>query len=216
MTKAAPLSRPGRTVGRLRRDRSGVAMLEFALAMPIFFAVSLVGMETVNYAYASQKVGDIATLATDNIARIRIGISEGDVTEALNGVKAVGSSIGFPANGRVIVSSVQPIVNGSGDVTDQKIRWQRCTGALNVTSSYGAESALLGLNGIGPASRKIAASKNDELIFVQVTYTYQPLISNSILGTRTISAIVGMTVRERSANDIQGGGTASSCSTYAA
>jgi Flp pilus assembly pilin Flp len=216
MTITTPHPRHGRLARRLAGDRAGLAMLEFALAMPVFIAVAMVGMETVNYAHASQKVGDIATLTTDNISRIRIGISEGDVTEALNGIKAIGSSIGFAANGRVIVSSVQPIVSGAGNVTDQKIRWQRCTGALVVTSSYGAQSALLGIDGIGPAGRKIAAGPNDELIFVQVAYTYQPLISNSILGTRTINSIVGMTVRERSVNDIQGGGTASSCSTYAA
>ncbi|MEG3164322.1 pilus assembly protein [Sphingomonas sp. PB2P19] len=212
---AAP-RRAARLARRFAGDRSGLAMLEFALAMPVFIAVSMVGMETVNFAHASQKVGDIATLTADNISRIRIGISEGDVTEALNGIKGVGSSIGFAANGRVIVSSVQPIVNGARVVTDQKIRWQRCTGALAVTSTYGAQSALLGVDGIGPTGRKIAASANDELIFVEVAYTYQPLISNSILGTRTIEAIVGMTVRERSMNDIQGGGTASSCSTYSA
>lgn len=205
-----------RRLSSLVADRSGVAMLEFALTMPIFVALTMVGMETVNLAYASQKVGDIATLTTDQIARIRIGISEGDITESLDGIKGIGSTMNFAANGRIIVSSVQPVVNSSGVVTDQKIRWQRCSGALNVTSSYGVAGTSLGTAGIGPADRKIAAGPDDELIFVEVVYTYQPLISNSFLGTRTLRSITGMTVRERKVNDVQSTGTASSCSTFSA
>lgn len=214
---ALPASRRARRgLQTLLRNRSGVAMIEFALAMPIFIGITMIGMETVNLAYASQKIGDIATLTTDQIARIRIGISEGDITESLNGIKGIGTSLNFPANGRIIVSSVQPVVNSAGTVTDQKIRWQRCSGALNVASSYGVAGASLGTAGIGPSDRKIAAGADDELIFVEVVYTYQPLISNSFLGARTLRAVAGMTVRERSVNDVQSTGTASPCSAFTA
>jgi len=206
----------GRSLRRLARERSGVAMLEFALAMPIFVGLTMVGMETVNLAYASQKIGDIATLTTDQIARIRIGISEADITESLDGIKSIGATLNFPANGRIIVSSIQPVVNASGAVTDQKIRWQRCSGALNVASSYGVAGASLGAAGIGPTGRKIAAGPNDELIFVEVVYTYQPLISNSFLGARTLRSVTGMTVRERAVNDVQTTGTAAACNVFSA
>ncbi len=212
----APASPPRAGLRALARNRSGVAMLEFALSMPIFIALTMVGMETVNLAYATQKIGDIATLTTDQIARIRIGISEADITESLNGIKTTGATLNFAANGRVIVSSVQPIVDGAGKVTDQKIRWQRCTGAMTATSSYGVAGASLGVQGIGPSDRKIAAGPNDEVIFVEVVYRYQPLISNSFLGARTLRSVTGMMVRERKVNDVQSTGTASSCSIFTA
>ena len=205
-----------RRLSTLIGDRSGVAMLEFALTMPIFVGLTMIGMETVNLAYASQKVGDIATLTTDQIARIRIGISEGDITESFDGIKSIGSTMDFAANGRIIVSSVQPIVNANGVMTGQKIRWQRCSGALNVTSSYGVAGTTFGTTGIGPTDRKIAAGADDELIFVEVVYAYQPLISNSFLGTRTLRSITGMTVRERKVNDVQASGSASPCGTFSA
>jgi Flp pilus assembly protein TadG len=197
----SPKLRPTRQrVIAIRGDCSGIALLEFALALPIFVGLTMVGMETVNLAYASQKVGDVATLTTDQIARIRIGISEGDITESLNGIKDIGSTMGFAANGRIIVSSVQPILDSAG----------------TVTSSYGAAGASLGVAGIGPSGRKIAAGPNDEVIFVEVVYAYQPLISNSFLGARTLRSITGMTVRERKVNDVQSTGTASPCTQFSA
>jgi len=201
---------------RLAADRNGVSMVEFALCLPLFVGAALMGIETVNLAYANQKIGDIATLTADNISRIRVGISEGDVTEALNGLKTLGGTLQFPANGRIIVSSVQPVLDSSNNVTNQKIRWQRCTGALNATSTYGVEGEQVGATGMGPTGRKIATAANTELIFVEVAYTYRPIISNTLLGARTLRAIVAMNVRERSSNDLTNSGTASACSTFSA
>lgn len=203
-------------VRRLAVDRSGVSMIEFVLCLPLVIGAAMVGIETVNLAYANQKIGDIATLTADNISRIRIGISEGDVTETLNGLKTLGGTLDFPARGRIIVSSVQPITDSSQAVTNQKIRWQRCTGALNMTSSYGLQGDELGTAGIGPAGRKIATAANTELIFVEVAYTYKALIAGNLLGPRTLRAVVAMNVRERSSNSLTNSGTASPCSTFSA
>ncbi|WP_336961180.1 TadE family protein [Sphingobium aquiterrae] len=207
-------------MSKLRRamgaDQSGMAMVEFALSLPFLVALTMGGAEAANLAFAHQKLGDMATLAADSVSRVRVGIGEGDVTDALTGVKLMGDAIKFRNNGRIIISSLQPIVDGSGNVTDEKIRWQRCSGALNATSSYGVQSASLGTTGMGPTGRKIAAAPDTEMIFVEIRYTYQPLISNSFLGTQNLSAIASMVVRERSSNDIQNVGTASPCSTFSA
>lgn len=211
------LPRPARS-RRLGRDRSGVAMTEFALCLPLMVTLVMYGMEMVHFAFAAQKVGDIATLSADSISRIRAGISEGDVTETLTGVASLGGSIDFAQNGRIIVSSVMPVMDASGNtVTNQKIRWQRCYGSLTSSASgYGAQDALLGTEGIGPAGppvRKVAAIAGSELIFVEVAYVYQPLISNALFGgtPRTLSTIASMSVRERNSNDLGSSGTASSC-----
>ncbi len=202
-----------RTIARagIMDDRSGVALTEFALCLPILIGLVLYGIETVNFAYATQKVGDIATLTVDNISRIRVGISEGDVTDAIRGIGGGAANIGFPGNGRIIVSSLRPVTDAAGNVTNQQVRWQRCTGALGQSSSYGSPGSNLGPAGMGPSGRKVAASANSEVIFVEVAYAYQPLISNAFLGPRTIRALAGMNVRDRSSNDITGEGQASPC-----
>jgi hypothetical protein len=209
-------SRLAHLAAKLKRHQSGVAMVEFAMSLPILAGLTFYGAEAANMAYTSQKLGDLATLTADSVSRIRIAVSEGDVTDAMNGIKILGDGIHFRDNGRIIISSVMPVTDPSNVVTDQKIRWQRCSGALSKAAGYGAESASLGTAGIGPAGRKITASADNEVIFVEIYFTYQPLISSSLLGTPQLSALSAMTVRERSSNDLYSSGTASPCSAFTA
>ncbi|MDX3899447.1 MAG: TadE/TadG family type IV pilus assembly protein [Sphingobium sp.] len=205
-----------RSARRLTRDMAGMAAVEFALGMPIMVGVVMAGTEAANMAFASQKLGDLATQTADNISRYKNGISEEQITDTLAGMKTMTDTIGFRNNGRIIVSSIRPVVDGSGNVTNQNIRWQRCTGAKVVNSSYGAAGDNLGVTGMGPTGRKIAASADTEVIFVEVQYTYRPLISSSFLGTPTLSAIASMVVRDRNNNAPTAGGTASVCTAYTA
>jgi Flp pilus assembly protein TadG len=198
------------TLRRLRRDRRGMAAVEFALALPVLVGLTMYGMETANMAYTSQKLGDIATLTADSVSRIRLSISNGDVTDALGGIKILGDSIDLRNRGRIIVSSVKPVLDNAGNVTNQRVRWQRCTGALAKDSPYAVDTDL-GTAGIGATGRKIAASKDSETIFVEVYYTYKPLVSSAFYGTPQMSAVAAMSVRERSANDINTSGTNSPC-----
>ncbi|RYE99164.1 MAG: pilus assembly protein, partial [Oxalobacteraceae bacterium] len=110
-------------------------MTEFALCLPLLTTLIFVGLENVNYAFAAQKVGDVATLSADAISRIRVGISEDDVNETLAGIAKLGDTLRFTANGRIIVSSVQPELDSAGNVTGQKIRWQRCYGSMTSATS---------------------------------------------------------------------------------
>jgi hypothetical protein len=197
---------------RLRRNAAGVAAVEFALALPVLVALTMYGMEAANMAYTSQKLGDIATLTADSISRIRLSISNGDVTDALGGIKILGDSIDLRNRGRIIVSSVRPMTDNAGNVTNQRVRWQRCAGALVKNSPYAVDTDL-GTAGIGATGRKIAAAKDSEMIFVEVYYTYRPLVSSAFFGTPQMSAVAAMSVRERSSNDINTTGTNSPCGT---
>ncbi len=200
---------------RLKRDRRGLAAVEFALAMPMMIAITMAGTEAANMAYTSQKLADLATQTADNISRYRIGISETQITDTLEGMKTMTDNIDFRNNGRIIVSSLQPVLDGSGNVVNQQIRWQRCAGAKVANSSYGVGGALVGANGMGPANRQISASVDTEIIFVEISYTYRPLISSSFLGTPNMQALSSMVVRDRN-NNVPTGTVTSSCSTYSA
>ncbi|MFZ2996747.1 TadE/TadG family type IV pilus assembly protein [Sphingobium sp.] len=210
-------TRSHRGLRALGRHMAGVAAVEFALSLPILVGLTMYGAEAANMAYTSQKLGDIATLSADSISRIRLSISNGDVTDALGGMKILSDSIDLRNRGRVIVSSIAPVLDASGNVVNQKLRWQRCTGTLVKSSPFATtENANIGAAGMGPGDRPIAASKDSEMIFVEVYYTYRPLISAAFFGTPVMSAYSAMAVRERSSNDILSNGTNSPCTTYAA
>jgi hypothetical protein len=200
---------------------SGLALIEFAFALPVMVTLGLAGMETANYAMAQLKVSNIAVLTADNASRVRDSIDEADVAQLLTGAEMSSADIDFANNGRIILSSVEAAPTGGG----QWIRWQRCDGALNVASAYGApltaggqaisngteiykanrvdpsdnpssyqSSTLTGFNWRGSA---ITAAPGTAVMIVEVAYDYQPLILGSFLSGTRITYQSAFNVRQR-------------------
>lgn len=184
---------------RLRRNRSGVAMIEFALGAPFLLMAGLWGAEEANYALANMRVSQLAEHLADNASRVgdtgtlqNRRIYESDINEVIYGAQIQGGmGLDLYENGRVIISSVQ--VSEAGN---QYIHWQRCRGAKKINSDYGSEGADLGTDGIGPEGEEVLAMPDDALIFVELNYTYQPLVSEKFLGSLDIIAIASFTVRD--------------------
>lgn len=188
---------------QLLRDRSGVAMTEFALGAPFLLAAGLGGTELANYALVNMKVGQLAVHLADNASRIGDAstiqnrkIYESDLNDLIYGAQIQGGpAMRLYDNGRVIISSLQVQDTSGGGAGEQYIHWQRCRGAKNVTSSFGNEGDILP-NGIGPAGSEVMAQDGDAVIFVQISYTYQPLISAQFLGSLDINSVASFTVRD--------------------
>ena len=187
-----------RFIRRLSRGTSGVAMTEFALGAPFLLMAGLYGVEMANYALVNMKVSQLALHIADNASRVgdtstlqNRKIYESDINDLLFGAQLqAGKALNLFDNGRVFISSVESYG------TQQYIHWQRCRGAKNVTSSYGNEGASLGTVGIGPSGAEVAAQPDDAVIFVQINYTYQPLITDKLITSRDIHAIASFTVRD--------------------
>jgi hypothetical protein len=197
----APAKRLARFAARLRGNASGMAFVEFAMSLPVLVTLVLVGLETANLAMAHLRISNIAMLTADNAARVRDSIDEANVIELLTGSKMSGDSIRFRQNGRIILSSIEPNTAGSsGATTGQWIRWQRCDGRKNVVSRYGVQGAgqtNASIQAVGPAGNQISASSGTAIMMVEVTYDYQPIVSNSIFGPRQIRYESAFNVRQR-------------------
>lgn len=188
-----------RTFGRMLRSKSGVAMTEFALGAPFLLTAGLWGTEEANYALVNMKIGQLAVHLADNASRIgdtstlqNRRIYESDITDVMIGGQIQGGpALDFYDHGRVIISSLE----AEGGVGNQFIHWQRCRGAKHVASEYGDEGDILP-SGMGPAGEEVSAEPGDAVIFVEINYTYQPLISARFLGNLDIKSIASFTVRD--------------------
>jgi Flp pilus assembly protein TadG len=201
--KRASLLRRLRTLGR---DTSGAALLEFAFTLPILLTMGLTGAEITNYIITKMRVSQIALHLADNAARIGSGsqlqaktITETDINDLLTGAQLQSGELDLVANGRVIISSLEPVATPN-TTNKYKIAWQRCKGTkTSHGSSYGVagQSSGLNMNGMGPSGRQAVAPDGGSTMFVEVYYEYKPLIKTSLSPDTSMTEIASMMVRDR-------------------
>ena len=188
---------------RLERDRAGVALTEFALSLPLLLVAGLGGVETANLAVTTLRVNQVAMQIADNASRIGDTSSledrkiyESDINDLLLGSNIqAGQSIDLYNHGRVIVSSLE-VVPGTED--RQYIHWQRCKGTKVHPSSYGNQGDGISttLAGMGPPGEEVMAQRGEAVIFVEVSYDYQPLVPGFFQKNRVVSSTSAYTVRD--------------------
>ena len=101
----------------LRRHRSGVAMIEFALAAPLLMTAGLYGAETANQAITQMRLNQIAVMIADHASRVgensplaQAQVNESDINDVLYGAHLQGGHmLDFYEHGRVILSSLEVV-----------------------------------------------------------------------------------------------------------
>jgi len=195
------MRKPGR-FRQLWADTAATSMLEFALAAPLLMTIGLLGAEAANRAVVQMRVNQLAVLIADNASRVgensllgEIELYESDVNDIFYGAKMqAGDHYDLYENGRVVLSSLEVLK----DTDDQQyIHWQRCKGKLNHSSSYGEEGdgQFSTITGMGPAGEEIYAFEDEAVMFVELAYTYRPLVSDLFDDKEPIIAIAAFNVR---------------------
>ncbi len=224
LTGLKPLLFVKRTLSALAANTSGLALIELAYSLPFVMGIGMYGAEVANVAMVRMRVNQVSMHAADNAARIGEGallaekmIYESDINDLFVGANLqAGQYIDIYENGRVIISSLQEHSDG-----DQVISWQRCKGRKAHVSTFGTEgedAADRPVNGMGPTGKKVTAPSGQAVIFVEVVYDYQPLISGTFTNTQTITTRSAFNVRDRrdltQIYDRTGSDPVSDCDTY--
>ena len=191
-------------LGRLKTvgsDNSAVAIVEFAFAAPIVLSMGLLGTETAYYAITHMQISQIAMQVADNASRVgetdvltTKRVYEDDVNGALVGAEKLGANYDIYGRGRIILSSLQRNSDGG-----QWVAWQRCRGAKNATSSYGLEgdgASGTGFDGMGRNGSLITASSGTAVMFVEVSYTYEPVTPFEFFGSTELNYTAAFNVRD--------------------
>jgi Flp pilus assembly protein TadG len=200
-------------IARLRFDRSGVALIEFAYALPAVMGMGMYGVETANLAQTHLRVSQVALMLADNASRAGADASGGtiqqlreiDVNDIMQGVRLQQNRLDISNNGRVTLSSLE--TNASGG---QWIHWQRCLGKKagpGWDSSYGvAGDGATGtsLVGMGRAGAEVKAPVGEAVMFVEINYQYKPLFGTWLMGAQTIKYTASYMVRDK--RDLSGNG----------
>ena len=189
---------------RLRADTGGLALLEFALSLPLFLGLGMFGVEVAWYAVTSMNVSQISLTIADNAARMgQTGSSSStktiyrsDINSIFAGAAKQGENIDLLRNGRVVLSSLETL----GSSGKQTIRWQRCMGLADYDSDYGPENTNESSNksfvGMGPKGREIRAPKDDAVMYVEIFYEYQGLFGDMFLPNKVIKQEAAFPIRD--------------------
>lgn len=213
-----------------RGEKGGQALIEFAIGLPVFLTIGLMGLDLSNLALTHLRLSQIALSLADNASRAGAtsGLSqqqvrEVDMNDILQGAKYQGAKINLTTNGRIIVSSLE---NTTGS---QKIHWQRCLGLKSGSgydSSYGTTSATAGTDttagnsgtaaasGMGDPGSQVNAPSGSGVMFVEINYRYTPMFSWLSSPSR-IHYVASFIVRDpRDFSQIYPGATRSTCDLY--
>ncbi|SEH16777.1 hypothetical protein SAMN05428974_1898 [Sphingopyxis sp. YR583] len=205
------------TARRLAHNVRAAVLLEMAFAIPFLVLVGFGGLEIANLTLTHTRISQLALNTADNAARIAAGsnltlpeIREVDINEVFAGAERQAASLNLRSNGRIILSSLERnATNG------QTIKWQRCFGDMRVPSAFGVEGTGKNDNnfqGMGPVGREVKAAAGTAVMFVEITYEYQPLLYGKVLGDRTIHTTAAYNVREaRDLSGVKAPGTKASC-----
>ena len=197
-----------RSLGRrLKRDTSGLALIEFAYTLPIFLGLGFYGIEVSNLAITQMKMSQIALTMADNASRIgtldsNLGakeIAESQINDVFQAAAIQAGHFRVFQDGRSVLSSLE--LNSDGG---QTIRWQRCKGMQLEESDYGEEGegeTGTSFQGMGQGSSRVAATSGTAIMFVELTYTYQPLFGDMFIGERELRQEAAFTVRDKRALD---------------
>lgn len=187
-------------VRRLLRATRGVALLEFALGLPVFLLMALAGAELCNYITVKMRVSQIALQVADNASRMGEGsllsaktVSEADISDVFIGANMQSAALNLLQNGHIILSDLEVDPNNSAKY---KIMWQRCYGNASHASQYGNVGDA-NLSGIGPANYQVTTQADNATMFVEVYLPYKPLISGTLVPTTTFDEVASMSVRDR-------------------
>ena len=211
-----------RRLGKLLRNESGVALIEFAYSMPILLGLGLAGIEIANMATTRLKVSQIALSLADNASRlgqtdnsgVTPTVTEADLDAVIDGAMRQGESIGLAERGRIVISSLE----WNAFRERQFIHWQRCRGDLDAESAYGDDGDNNGLGqeeleGMGRGTSQLTAPPGSAVMFVEIYYDYEPVMSFPLGDAGRFVQEAGFIIRDDRNLDpgLTGGSTRSNC-----
>ncbi len=222
-----PVRKKGALSGMLKRlmkDRTGLALTEFAFSLPIFMGLGFFGLEISNLAIINMQLSQTALNLADNASRlgqtnngiVAPTITESDIMRSFRGTALQSDNIKLLSRGRVILSSLE--LDGNNN---QLIRWQRCKGILAATPAYGGQgtngTSDVDFTGMGQDGSEVAAVFGTAIMFVELEYEFEGMFGDLFVKPRVIRQEAAFNIRDDRdlaaglAND---GGPRALCTTF--
>ncbi|MBM3482909.1 MAG: pilus assembly protein [Alphaproteobacteria bacterium] len=160
-----------------RRDRRGLAAVEFALILSILTTLVVGVLEVGMKILAAQKAENLASTTADVVAQSETATLAG-LDQILDATDDVMAPFDFGADGRVIITSIYR----APDTLNATINWQHTGGGSLVATSR------IGSTGQTPTNlpEGFVLNERENVIVAEVYYRYQPLLPGLMFEEATL------------------------------
>jgi TadE-like protein len=164
---------------RFRRDDQGLAVMEFAFALPVLVMILLGCFDAARFVLINQKMSRVASQSADLVAQLDV-VTEAEIDDLFVAADATAEPFPLGTEGKVIISSVFRPYSPSGAAPT--IVWQRETPeGLLATSHLGPE---------GQSSPSLpegfSLRSGENAIIAEVFYDYQPVFFGTVFEERVL------------------------------
>lgn len=165
-----------RILHRFARHEGGIAIVEFALILPMLMTIFYGCIEVTRYILIVQKTEKLAHTIADVTAQSKT-VTIASENQLFEATKDIMQPFGVGANSRILVSSLYRAVGAS----NASINWRIAGGGtMTVTSQLGNVGATPTMPG------GFTFNERENVIASEVFYQFSPLISNQFFGTTTV------------------------------
>ncbi len=162
--------------GIFLRARQGIAVVEFALALPVLMTLFYGTVEVTRYILITQKVDKLAHSVADMASQEQVATKA-----SLDQVMAAGSDVMNPftisTNGKIIISALYRAPSATGPT----VIWRYEGGG-----AYSATSQLGLVDGPAITPGGFTFDDRENVIAAEVYYQFSPLVSSQFFGTTTV------------------------------
>jgi Flp pilus assembly protein TadG len=165
-----------RILRQFARQQQGLAVVEFALALPFLMTMFYGCIEVTRFILITQKVEKMAHSAADVTAQSKVLTGSG-MNQILAATNDIMQPFATGANSRVLISSLyrpQGVANAT-------VNWRHCGGGGLISTSH---LGSVGATPVMPGT--FTFNERENVIAAEVFYQFSPLISNEFFGTTTV------------------------------
>lgn len=161
-------------IKKLKNNQKGIALIEFAIILPVVVVLFLGCVDVVIYVVAHQKISRAAYTMSNLLTQMDQGLTESQVNDMILALNQVSNPYDIENNGKAVMTAIIGNgVDGSAPST-LSVAWKRCFGTVAGLGTYGAPGTTVSQSAI-PVNTIVTTKQI--LIITEISYQYTPIIS---------------------------------------
>jgi Flp pilus assembly protein TadG len=174
-------SRLRAAIDKCRRERRGVAAIEFAMIVPIMSVMFIGAVELSQAITVDRRVTQVASSTADLVARAEKQISQTEIADIMK----VGGYIMEPYSQGPLEITLRSVTSSPASATTTKQSWSCTYKGLDKTQSCECSNTIKSI----PPN---LVTSNDSVVVAEVTYGYKPLIFDYFMKRAATSTGTGV------------------------